>query len=93
MKAVHRIRVMGREIQVRSNSSAAAVQEVESYVNQKLGDVAASLPHADQQLVALLTLLNVAEAYLASRCQSGAGESSDRESVERILHRIDQALE
>ena len=84
---------MGREIQVRSSSPAETVQAVESYVNQRLGDVAASLPHADQLLVALLTLLNIAEAYLAATRQDGVAEQLDRNSVARIIHKIDKALE
>lgn len=92
MKSAHRIRLMGRELQVRSAASAESVQEVESYVNQRLAEVASSLPSADQQLVVLLALLNVTEAYLALQRQSG-GDSPDRFVVERILHRIDKALE
>lgn len=84
---------MGRELQVRSAASAAAVEEVEAYVNQKLADVAASLPHADQQLVALLALLNIAEAYLALRRPDGAAESLDPRVVGRIVQKIDKALE
>ncbi len=92
MRAAHRIRLMGREIQVRSAASAESVQEVESYVNQRLAEVASSLPSADQQLVALLTLLNVTEAYLALQRQSGGG-ALDGFVVERILKKIDKALE
>ncbi|HZV80666.1 MAG TPA: cell division protein ZapA [Geobacteraceae bacterium] len=84
---------MGREIQVRSSSPAETVQEVESYINQKLGEIAASIPHADQQLVALLTLLNITEAYLAAKRQGGVAKSLDQDSVTRILHKIDKALE
>lgn len=93
MKTVHRIRVMGREIQVRSNTPAETVQEVETYVNQRLGEVAASLPHADQQLVALLTLLNITEAYLAATRQVEGREPLDRDGVARIVQKIDKALE
>lgn len=93
MKSAHRIRVMGRELQVRSAAPEEAVQEVETYVNQRLADVAASIPNADQQLVALLTLLNITEAFLALQRKGGAGESLNPEAIERILHKIDKALE
>jgi cell division protein ZapA len=84
---------MGRELQVRSAASAAAVEEVEAYVNQKLADVAASLPHADQQLVTLLALLNVSEAYLALQRQERVSEPCDPSAVGRIVRKIDKALE
>lgn len=93
MKTAHRIRIMGREIQVRSNAPAKSVQEVETYVNGRLGEVAASIPNADQQLVALLTLLNITEAYLALKHHEGGPVPLDHESVGRILQKIDKALE
>lgn len=93
MKTSHRIRVLGREIQVRSNSSAEAVQEVEAFVNQRLAEVAASIPNADQQLVTLLSLLNITESYLALRRAGGGSIPYVQEAVERIVGKIDKALE
>lgn len=93
MKTSHRIRVLGREIQVRSNASVEAVQEVEAYVNQRLAEVAASIPSADQQLVTLLSLLNITESYLALRRADGRSEPYGQETVDRIVQKIDKALE
>ncbi len=93
MKTSHRIRVLGREIQVRSNASAEAVQEVEAFVNQRLAEVAASIPKADQQLVTLLSLLNISESYLALRRAGGDNIPYVQEAVDRIVGKIDKALE
>lgn len=93
MKTSHRIRVLGREIQVRSNASVEAVQEVEAFVNQRLAEVAASIPSADQQLVTLLSLLNITESYLALRRADGSSEPCRQETVDRIVGKIDKALE
>jgi len=92
MKSSHRIRVLGREIQVRSSASARDVQEVESYVNKRISEVAVSLPNADQQLVTLLTLLNITESYLALQRGDTSGSDKVRETVDRILTRIDMTL-
>lgn len=92
MKSAHRIRILGRELQVRSSAPTEAVQEVESFVNQRLAEVAVSMPNADQQLVTLLTLLNVTESYLVLKRQNGAGDSVPPASVDRILRKIDKAL-
>lgn len=93
MRPAHRIRVLGREIQVRSNSSAEAVQEVEAYVNRKLAEVAVSIPNADQQLVTILTLLNISESYLALGRTGKVAEGLPPVDVSRILQKIDKALE
>ena len=92
MKAAHRIRLLGRDIQVRSAASAEAVQEVEAFVNNKLAEVASSLPNADQQLVMLLALLNVSESYLATRRQEPAADGESAEVLRRIVGKIDFAL-
>lgn len=93
MKPAHRIRLLGREIQVRSNAPEEDVQEVETFVNQKLAEVAIKLPSADQQLVSLLTLLNVSESYLALRKGAPAEETLSSGAVERLLKKLDMALE
>lgn len=93
MKISHRIRVLGREIQVRSSSSVESVQEVEAYINQRLAEVAASIPNADQQLVTLLTLLNITESYLGLRKSGNSGDPDQRHMVDRIMQKIDKALE
>jgi cell division protein ZapA len=92
VKSTHRIRVLGREIQVRSSASARDVQEVESYVNRKIAEVAVSLPNADQQLVSLLTLLNVTESYLALKRGEPSGADNVQETADRILSKIDITL-
>lgn len=92
MKSSHRIRVLGREIQVRSSASAAAVSAVEEFVNKRLAEVAVSLPNADQQLVTLLTLLNITEAYLVAQRGDVADSTADDAALQRIAARIDKAL-
>lgn len=92
MKSSHRIRVLGREIQVRSSASARDVQEVESYVNRRISEVAVSLPNADQQLVTLLTLLNITESYLALQRGEPSCSATVKETADRILSKIDMTL-
>lgn len=92
MKRLHRIRVLGREIQVRSSATPEAVQEVEAYVNRKIAEVSASVPAADQQLVTLLCLLNVAEENLALQRGEDYGSSEFHQRIERLGAKIDMAL-
>lgn len=92
MKAPHRIRVLGRELQVRSAASAEAVLAVEEFVNSRLAEVAVSLPNADQQLVTLLTLLNIAESYLAQQRGEPSSSLEDEAALQRIVASIDRAL-
>jgi len=92
VKSSHRIRVLGREIQVRSSASADSVREVEAYLNERAAEVSVSLPNADQQLIALLTLLNITEAYLALRRGDSSGGAGFQDSLDSIVSKIDRAL-
>ena len=91
-KSSHRIRILGREIQVRSSASSEAVTAVEEFINRRLAEVAVSLPNADQQLVTLLTLLNITESYLALQRGDVSNSLEDDSALQRIAARIDRAL-
>jgi cell division protein ZapA len=92
VKRLHRIRVLGREIQVRSSATPEAVQEVEAYIERKIAEVSVSIPAADQQLVTLMTLLNIAESFLALQREGAQGCGGFQENVDRITAKIEMAL-
>ena len=93
MKALHRIRVMGRELQVRSAASPEAVQAVEAFVNDKLAEVSGALATADSHLVTILALLNVAESYLSLRDSTTTCRSVTDAAAERMLKQIEKVYE
>lgn len=92
MKTSHRIRVLGREIQVKSAASDESVREIEDYLNERAEAVALSLPNADQQLVALLLLLNTTESYLALRKGDMSEVEGFQSAIESMITKIDTAL-
>ena len=92
MKTSHRIRVFGRELQVKSSSSVESVREVEEYLQERAAEVALSLPNADQHLIALLVLLNTAESYLALRRAEPSGCTDFQQAVDSMVAKIDTAL-
>jgi cell division protein ZapA len=92
VRNVHRIRVLGREIQVRSSSSPTAVHEIEAFVNDKLAEVASSVPAADQQLVTILALLDVSESLLAGSRPPAVELQQIRVRMDGMLKKLDQAL-
>lgn len=92
MKVSHRIQILGREIQVKSSASVESVREVEDYLNERSAEVALSLPNADQQLIALLLLLNTTESYLALRRGEPSGGAGFQQAVDSMVAKIDTAL-
>ncbi|MSN25494.1 MAG: cell division protein ZapA [Geobacter sp.] len=64
MKKTHAVTVLGREISVRSSSSAERVSAVEKFVNDRLQTIGSAMSSGDAQLVLTLALLNTAEELL-----------------------------
>lgn len=84
---------MGRELQVRSLASAESVREVEAFVNEKLAEVAASVKTTDSQIITILTLMNIAESYLALVRESEEHRKQGSERISRLLNKLEKNLE
>lgn len=92
MNSAHRIKVMERELQVRSAASAESVRKIEAFVNEKLAEVAASFKGCDSQVLAILTLMNLGEAYLNLVRENEELRQQADERVSRLLQRLDENL-
>ncbi|SNB46339.1 cell division protein ZapA [Geobacter sp. DSM 9736] len=88
----HRIRVLGRELLVKSEAPPEKVREVEAFVNDKISEVAASVKGGDPQIVAVLALLNIAEAYLDLFSKYEVSKRQE-EKLSDLLQRIDDVVE
>jgi len=93
LNSSHRVRVLGRELNVRSISSAESVREVEAFVNERLAEVAASVKTTDSQIIAILTLMNIAESYLALARESYEYRQKGNERISRLLYLLERNLE
>lgn len=92
MSSLHRISVLGRELQVRSSALPETVREIESFVNGKLSEVSASMVGGDTQVVAILTLMTLAEAYLTLRKEHEAAQLHGAEKIGRMIRKLDASL-
>ena len=69
------------------------VDEVARFVNDAASRVAASVQSGDTHLISLLTLLNIAEEYMALQRQVDSEREQDRTVLGELMARIDNALE
>ena len=92
MSSLHRIRLLGRELQVRSSAHPEQVRDIEDFVNGKLAGVAASIKGSDPQLVAILTLMNIAEGYLSLVRESEVSRQSEADRLNLLLKKLDNCL-
>ena len=92
MSSLHRIRVLGRELQVKSSAPPEKVQDIEAFVNGKLTEVAVLIKGSDPQLVAILTLMNIAEEYLSLVRENEASQQHEVERLNVLLQKLDDNL-
>jgi len=92
VSSLHRVKVFGREVQVRSSASAEDVREVESLVNDTIAQVQTSMKTTDSQILAILALLNIAESFLLHSRESSRQEHIFREKISRLTRHIDEAV-
>ncbi len=90
MSSLHRIRVLGRELQVRSSALPEQVRDIEVFVNGKLAEVSAATRGSDPQLVAILTLMNLAEDYLALVREHEVSREHTAERLGVLLGKLEQ---
>jgi cell division protein ZapA len=93
LNSSHRVRVLGRELQVRSSAPAESVREIEHFVNEKLKEVAASVKTTDPQIIAILALMNISETYLALARENDTRRQQGSERISRILYDLEKNLE
>lgn len=93
MKQAHLITVLGREIPVRSSSSAEKVRTIEAFVNDQIDQIRSRLTTADPQLLITLAMLNVTEAYLDLQASQPSGGMPTEERITQLMDRLDKALE
>ena len=93
MYSSHRVRVLGRELQVRSTASDELVRKVEAFVNEKLKEVAVSVNTSDSQIIAILGLMNIAELFLVLVSDNERRNREENERISRILGKVENNLE
>ena len=90
MKTAHTVRVLGRDISVRSSAPAEKVHAVESFVNGRLQEIGSALKSGDAQLILTLALLNTAEEMLDLRAAREADTTLEY-SLLGMIERLETA--
>lgn len=90
MISSHSIRVLGRDLQVKSVSTPEHVAQVEALVNDKLAEAGAAVTGGDTQVVVILALMHLAEAYLAAQKELEQERRASTMRVAGLLERLDK---
>ena len=92
MNSLHRVKVLGREVQVRTTASPEQVREIESFVNSRITELQASTKTVDPQVIAILALLNLAESFLQQSRENYRLNRVLRERLSRLMLHIDETV-
>lgn len=84
------VELLGRRFRVRSDDDDAYIRQLVDYVNRKMMDMRRAANAMDVEQIALLTLLDVADALFRERARGEALESGVREHAERISTLLDR---
>lgn len=87
-----RVRVQGREYNLRSQQGPEQVQKVAGFVEEQLAEIARG-GSADSQDVLALTLLNLAGKYLQLRDGAGLTDPAQEERLGQLLQQLESGLE
>ena len=79
----HLIKILDREISVKSSESKEFVAQVESFINERLFTIKDSLKRDDRDLVFILCLLNITEELLKSTSNKDLNER-----LEKLLSKL-----
>jgi cell division protein ZapA len=90
--ATHSITVMGRNLQVKSASSPELVAQVETVVNEKLTEASAAVSGADSQIVAILAMMNLAEAFLSAQKELEKERHALTARLSGLIDKLDGAV-
>ena len=84
--------MLGRELQVRSTTTLESVLEAESYVNERVAEVAAAVTGGDSQVVAILALMTLAEEHFSSVRKQASNRSVEAERIDRLIDKLDKVV-
>jgi cell division protein ZapA (FtsZ GTPase activity inhibitor) len=90
--SLHRVKVFGREVQVRGPATHEQVREVESLINTMIAELEASMKTVDPQIVAIMALLNLAEANLLQTRENARISHLVCERISRLINNIDATI-
>ena len=77
---------------MRSAASPEEVAAMQDLVNTKIAEVKATIGDADTQIVAILALMNMAEAYFAAKKETADPVSCVDDRIKHIISRIDAVI-
>lgn len=89
MKKQIEIKVMGQKFVIRSDSTEEYVNEVATFVDQKMNEIIKNSKAVASLNVAILAAMNIADEYLKFRSQSERQHTQVEKKIKDVIELID----
>jgi cell division protein ZapA len=88
------VEVFGRRFELRAAESGEHLQELASYVDRRMRELAEVSPHVDTAKLAVLTALNIAdELFREQATEPGTRTERLRQRMEGLISQLDEVLD
>ncbi|MGE5234812.1 MAG: cell division protein ZapA [Acidobacteriota bacterium] len=88
------VEVFGRRFELRATESGEHLQQLASYVDRRMRELAEVSPHVDTAKLAVLTALNIAdELFREQTTEPGTRTEKMRQRMEGLIAQLDEVLE
>ncbi len=88
------VEIFGRRFELRATEPSEHLQQLASYVDRRMRELAEVSPHVDTAKLAVLTALNIAdELFREQTTEPGTRTERIRQRVEGLITRLDEVLE
>jgi cell division protein ZapA len=90
MKHLHRVAVLGRELQVKSSAPPGKVEKIVAFLESKIHEVEQYVKGGDTQVVAILTLMNLAETVLDLLEKQNGQDLLVKEKLAKLIAMVEE---
>jgi cell division protein ZapA len=88
------VEIFGRRFELRAAEPAEHLQELASFVDRRMRELADVSPHVDTAKLAVLTALNIAdELFREQATEPGTRDERIRQRVQGLITKLDDVLE
>ncbi len=87
------VEIFGQSYAVRAGTDAKYIEQLASYVDAQMREVAETSGAVDTMRIAVLTALNIADEYFQLKSGGASGEKKLRERADRLAKTLGQVLD
>ena len=88
-----KIQIYGKTYSLKSSSAEVDAEEVASYMDSRMKELAAAGGKTTTLDLAILTALNIAQELMELRIQAGTKEEAEQKKVQHLLEALDKELQ